>query len=79
MTEDLITLGLFTGVGAAWLATHFALVFMTVLGTKINLIWRLLALVPPLTPIAAWVKGSRVFPVLWFLLGLSYLVLRYAL
>jgi hypothetical protein len=66
-----------TLVGAAWLLAHFALLMRTLRAPRLAFWQRLLALLPPATPIIGWRAGIRGPTALWTFLGLTYgLLLR---
>lgn len=76
LSRDLIFLIALTAVGAAWLATHLALILITMSARRVPWSWKLVALIPPATPVVRWRFGGRYFPVLWGVFGLVYLTLR---
>lgn len=78
MTPDLWRLVAQIVVAAAWALCHLRILLRTTTTKKRRVpAWvRLLALVPPATPIAALIAGQRTFPVLWFALAAAYAALR---
>jgi hypothetical protein len=76
VTRDLVMLLLLTGVGAAWLLVHFALLMRVLRSSELPRWLRLLAWVPPVTPIAGWSAGARQLSALWAAVGVAYWVLR---
>jgi hypothetical protein len=76
MTRDLALLLALIGVGALFLLVHLALLARTVRAKKLPRAWRLLALIPPATPIAGWRAGARVLAVAWGVVAATYGVLR---
>lgn len=63
-------------VGAAWLLLHVALLIRTARAPGLAIAWRVVAWLPPATPIASWIAGARVRAVAWVLLGALYVALR---
>lgn len=63
-------------VGASWLVLHLALLIRAARAAGVSIAWRLLAWLPPVTPIAGWRAGARVRAVLWVTSLALYLVLR---
>lgn len=78
MTPDLWRLVAQIVVAAAWALCHLRVLLRTVTTKKRKVaLWvRLLALVPPATPVAGLIAGQRTFPVLWFALAAAYVALR---
>ncbi len=62
--------------GAAVLVAHAVVVVQALGASELDWRWRAAALLPPLAPVAAWVAGRRVAPVLWLALVVLYAVLR---
>lgn len=66
-------------VGAAVLIVHaVVLAEVWVHAKKLDWRWKLAAIVPFVAPIAAWLDGRRVAPVLWLVLVIAYAGLRIA-
>lgn len=64
-------------VGAAVLIVHaVVLAQVWVHARALDWRWKLAALVPVFAPIAAWIDGRRVAPILWLLLVAGYAGLR---
>ena len=63
-------------VGAGWLVLHAALLIRTARAPGVSRPWRLLAWLPPMTPIVAWRAGARVRAVAWVVSMTLYFVLR---
>lgn len=77
MTPDLWRLLGQIVVAAAWALCHLRLLLRTTTTKrKIPALVRWLALIPPVTPIAALIAGQRTFPVVWFALAAAYAALR---
>ena len=63
-------------LGAVALVAHVA-VWLTVLrAPEVSRAWRVLALLPPITPIAAWRAGRRKAAVAWCVAVAAYVVAR---
>ena len=74
--------------GDAWLLASWIVVGALVLVAHLGLLWtawraptltiglKLLSLVPPLTPVMAWIGGARTGPIAWLVLVVLYTVLR---
>jgi hypothetical protein len=75
MTQALALLAAAVLLCAAWMVTHLALLWVTV-RSDVAPLWKWLALVPVLTPVAAWIAKARVGAVVWTVLLVSYVVLR---
>jgi hypothetical protein len=79
MTRDAAVLLSLVLVGAGWLLVHLGLLLRLVRSRRehpLSLPLRLLAWLPPATPIVGWLVGARGLCALWTALGLAYLVLR---
>jgi hypothetical protein len=76
MTRELTLLLALIAVGASWLLVHLMLLVRTARAGRLPRGMRLLAWLPPATPIAGWLGGARVLSALWALHGLLYLWLR---
>lgn len=63
-------------VGAAFLFVHLVAVVQALRARSVRLGVRLLALIPPVAPVLAWIAGRRVVPVLWCAILVTYVVLR---
>jgi hypothetical protein len=63
-------------VGAAVVTVHLHLLWQLIRARRLPFAYRLLAFVPVLPPILAWLDGRRITPILWFLLVGAYAVLR---
>jgi hypothetical protein len=76
MTRELtLLLGLIT-VAAGWLLVHVMLLVRTSRATELGRALKLLAWLPPATPVVGWAGGARALAVLWALHGLLYVWLR---
>ncbi|MCB9666720.1 MAG: hypothetical protein H6715_01200 [Myxococcales bacterium] len=78
MSRDLLFLIAFTAVGAAWLATHLAILLWTILGARTPWLGKCLALIPFMTPLVYWRYRGHIFPVLWGIFMTTYVALRVA-
>jgi hypothetical protein len=67
---------LMTVMLAALLVTHLAVAWSAIRAEETKRVWKWLAIVPPLTPYAAWTAGKRVGPVLWVVLAVGYTIMR---
>jgi hypothetical protein len=76
VTRDTALLLLLIAVGTGWLLAHFALLLRTARARGLSRRLRLLAWLPPATPIVGWLSGARVLSVLWATLAIVYCVLR---
>lgn len=65
-------------VGAAFVVVHVWALWRALRAGALAVRWRLLALLPPATPVVAWLNGARVAPVLWGCLLVAYVALRAA-
>ncbi len=63
-------------VGAALLVAHLAVLVQALGARELAAKYRLLALVPPLAPVVAWIGGRRAAPIAWLVLLVTYVVLR---
>ena len=63
-------------VGAGWPLVHVALLIRTARAPGLRFGMRLLAWLPPATPIVSWRAGARVLPVLWIVNAAIYVALR---
>ncbi len=75
MTGPLIGLVAAIVLGAAVLLVHLATVWVTV-RSEVAAPWKWLALVPPLTPVAAWRAGKRKASGAWIGLVVAYATVR---
>lgn len=64
-----------TLLGAAWLVVH-AMLLIRAGRSALGGGWRLLAWLPPATPLVGWRAGARVLPIAWLVLALAYVVMR---
>jgi hypothetical protein len=62
--------------GAAFLVLHLVALWRALRARELAVPWRLLALVPPATPVVAWMGRERTVAVLWGLALAIYVVLR---
>jgi hypothetical protein len=76
MTRELTLLLALIAVGGTWLLLHLMLLVRTARTTRLTRSMKLLAWVPPATPIVGWLGGARVLSALWAVHGLLYLWLR---
>ncbi len=65
-------------VGTAVLIAHAALLYQVLRSDKVELGWRLAALVPPVAPFVGWACGKRKSVVVWSTLVVTYAALRAA-
>ena len=63
-------------VGAGWPLVHAALLIRTARAPGLVFGLRLIAWLPPATPIVAWIAGARVLPMLWITNAVIYVALR---
>jgi len=63
-------------IGAACVVLHVSLLFRALRARELPRALRWSALLPPVTPIAAWHAGARIRTLVWGACGLSYLALR---
>jgi hypothetical protein len=76
MTRDIaVLLGLIV-VGASWLIVHVLLMTRVARSRVLPTRVRLLALLPPLTPLLGWAAGARALTLAWAAHGLLYCLLR---
>ena len=66
-----------TLLGAGLLIVHVMLLIRTA-RSELSKLWRALAWLPPLTPVAGWMAGQRVLTGLWLVGALAYGMLRAA-
>jgi hypothetical protein len=78
MTRDFALLMTLTVLGAVLLLVHIALLVRAVRAKQLRREWRLLALLPPATPLVAWKAGARALALFWAALLISYAILRSA-
>lgn len=76
MTRELMLLLALIAVGAGWLLVHLMLLVRTLRAARLSRGVKLLAWLPPATPIVGWIGGARALSVLWGLHGLLYVWLR---
>lgn len=65
-------------VGAVFLVLHVLALWQGLRAGELASRWRWVALVPPATPVVAWINGARVAPVLWGVVLVTYGILRLA-
>ncbi len=75
MNDDLGTLLVLIGVGAAWLVVHVRLLMQVARSPRGGGL-RWFAILPPAAPFIGWLCGARVLSALWAALGLVYLAFR---
>ncbi|MFW6049600.1 MAG: hypothetical protein ACODAU_00420 [Myxococcota bacterium] len=63
-------------VGSVFLVLHVLATWHALRPGELQLRWRWVALLPPATPVVAWLNGARVSPILWAVVLAGYLVLR---
>jgi hypothetical protein len=63
-------------LGAVALVVHVAVWLAVMRAPELSRAWRLGALLPPITPIAAWRAGKRKAAVAWCVLVAAYVVVR---
>jgi len=76
MTRDAAMLLALVCVAALWLVIHGRLLTRALRSSSLSLAWRLLAIVPLITPLAGWRAGARGLAVLWVVHALAYGLLR---
>lgn len=76
MPSEAFTLLLLTVLGALWLVSHVLLLLAAARSDKLHPALRLLALLPPATPVLGYLAGKRTLGVTWAVLGTVYAVLR---
>jgi len=76
VTPGLRALIAVTVLGAAALVAHLAALWHVLRAKGLDVRWKWAALLPPVTPIAAWRGGKRVACVAWVVLLVAYLVVR---
>ena len=76
MTRELTLLLALIAVGAGWLLVHLMLLARAARAIPLGRGLRLLAWLPPATPVVAWLAGARALPVLWALHAAIYVWLR---
>lgn len=63
-------------VGAAFLVVHLVLVWLCVRSPNLSMVTKAVSLIPPATPVVAWISGLRTQPILWLVLLVVYIGLR---
>jgi hypothetical protein len=63
-------------VGAIWAFAHVALSLHALRAPQLPRVLRWLGWLPPLTPVAGFLCGARLWAWLWCIVGATYLVLR---
>lgn len=63
-------------VSTAWLVVHAVLLIRTARAPGLGPVARVLAWLPPLTPVVSWRAGARAGAVFWVVSAALYLVLR---
>lgn len=76
MTRELMLLLSLIAVAAGWLLVHLMLLVRTLRAARLARRLKLLAWLPPATPIVGWIGGGRALAVLWAVHGLLYVWLR---
>ena len=76
MTSDLLLLIAQILVSAAWGLCHLRILLRTVTKPRVHIALRVLAIVPPATPVVGFLAGQRPFAVVWFALAATYVALR---
>lgn len=64
--------------GAVALVTHAAVLLAVLRAPELSRAWRLCALLPPITPVAAWRCGRRAAAIAWCVAVAVYVVIRIA-
>jgi hypothetical protein len=72
MTRELTLLTSLIVVGAGWVLVHLMLLARTTRAARLSNRLRLLAWLPPATPLVGWVAGARALGVLWLVQALLY-------
>ena len=78
MVREAWLLGAWIAVAAVWAVLHVMLLIRTARAPRLAVWMRVLAWLPPLTPVVGWRAGARGVAALWTLSGAGYLVLRSA-
>jgi hypothetical protein len=76
MTRELTLLLSLIAVGAGWLVVHVLLLARAARSDRLDKRIRLLAWLPPATPVVGWMAGARVLATLWALQAAVYVWLR---
>ena len=76
MTREFTLLLSLIVVGAGWLLVHAMLLVRALRAARLARRIRLLAWLPPATPIVGWIGGARALSALWAAHGLVYAWLR---
>lgn len=76
MFERAVTFLLWTLLGTLWLLTHFACAHGVWASRRLDPHERWLGMIPPLTPIYAWLARKKVRALLWLAALLVYLSAR---
>lgn len=61
---------------AAAVVAHLAVAWVTIRSDEVTPIWKWLAALPPITPVAAWRAQKKAGAIVWVVLVVSYTVLR---
>jgi len=65
-------------VGAAFLVVHLVTLWLCIRASNLTPAAKVIALIPPATPVVAWRSGLRFQPILWAVLGALYVGLRFS-
>jgi hypothetical protein len=76
MTRELTLLISLIAVGAGWVLVHLMLLVRTTRAARLSTRLRLLAWLPPATPVVGWAAGARALGILWLVHALLYFWLR---
>jgi ABC-type amino acid transport system permease subunit len=76
MTRELTLLLTLIAVGAGWALVHLMLLARASRAQRLSGRLRLIAWLPPATPVVAWLAGARALPILWLAHAVLYVWLR---
>ncbi len=74
--SDAWPLATLTLLGAGLLIVHVVLLIRTARADKLSLPLRVLAWLPPATPVIGWLSGARALSLAWVVQALAYAILR---
>ena len=74
--QDLLVFFSLVALAATWVVVHLQLCLRVAREKKLAWPWRLLACLPPATPVVGFVAGVPFRSVLWVVLAAGYIVLR---
>lgn len=76
VVKETVTLGVLIAAGASALVLHLALLIRTARAPGLSRAMRVLAWLPPVTPVIAWRAGARVRAAAWAVSVAVYCVVR---